>query len=37
MEKTRACVAVKVGEFGHTSRTSEPVENAEFKYIADKL
>ncbi|ETP23815.1 hypothetical protein F441_03115 [Phytophthora nicotianae CJ01A1] len=26
-----------LGEFGHTSRTSEPVENAVFEYIADKL
>ncbi|KAG6944741.1 hypothetical protein JG687_00017681 [Phytophthora cactorum] len=32
MEKTRACVAVKVGEFGHTSRTSVPVEDAEFEF-----
>ncbi|KAG6945774.1 hypothetical protein JG688_00016388 [Phytophthora aleatoria] len=32
MENTRACVAVKVGEFGHTSRTSVPVEDAEFEF-----
>ncbi|KAG6947525.1 hypothetical protein JG688_00015498 [Phytophthora aleatoria] len=32
MEKTRACVAVKVGEFGHTCRTSVPVENAELEF-----
>ncbi|KAF1786517.1 hypothetical protein GQ600_358 [Phytophthora cactorum] len=32
MEKTHACVAVKVGEFGHTSRTSVPVEDAEFEF-----
>ncbi|KAI9991069.1 hypothetical protein PInf_018690 [Phytophthora infestans] len=32
MEKTRACVAVKVGDFGHTSRTSVPVENADFDF-----
>ncbi|KAG6945655.1 hypothetical protein JG688_00016457 [Phytophthora aleatoria] len=32
MEKTRACVAVKVGEFGHTSRTSVPVEDAELEF-----
>ncbi|KAG3074488.1 hypothetical protein PI125_g21972 [Phytophthora idaei] len=32
METTHACVAVKVGEFGHTSRASVPVEDAEFEF-----
>ncbi|KAI9991066.1 hypothetical protein PInf_018687 [Phytophthora infestans] len=32
MEKTRACAAVKEGDFGHTSRTSVPVENADFDF-----
>ncbi|KAF4146705.1 hypothetical protein GN958_ATG04118, partial [Phytophthora infestans] len=33
-EKTRTCVAVKMGEFGHTSRTRVlvPVEDAEFEF-----
>ncbi|KAG6970025.1 hypothetical protein JG687_00002850 [Phytophthora cactorum] len=30
MKKTHACVAITVGEFGHTSRTNVPVQDAEF-------
>jgi hypothetical protein len=36
MEKTRALVAVKVGEYGYTSRTSVPVEDAEFDFDEDQ-
>ncbi|KAF4143305.1 hypothetical protein GN958_ATG07518 [Phytophthora infestans] len=32
MEKTRARVEVKIGEFGRTSRTSLPVEDAEIEF-----